>query len=188
MKEITDQIEQSIEAQKKVKKELVQKISESADMIENAFKNGRKLLTAGNGGSSSEASHMAAEFTGRYKLERTSLPAIALSSETSAVTAISNDYGYEQVFSRQLEGLGQEGDVFIAMSTSGNSENLIRAIEKAKEKKISVISLLGKDGGKMKDISDLDLTVSHDDTPRIQEAHLTIIHIICGIVEKKMFE
>ena len=187
MDEITNQIDESIEAKRKVKEELVQRISDSADLIVEAFRKDCKLLLAGNGGSASQASHMAAEFMGRYKLERTALPAIALTADTSTITAISNDYDYEQVFSRQIEGLGKEGDVFIAISTSGNSENLIQAIKKAKEKKISVIGLLGKDGGKMKEKSDIELTVSHDDTPRIQEAHITIIHIICDLVEKKMF-
>ena len=162
-------------------------IEESIKLIIGAFKRNRKILLAGNGGSASQASHIAAEFIGRYKIERRGLPAIALTCDTSVITAWSNDYGYNTLFQRQIEALGQEGDIFISFSTSGNSENLIKAIESAKGKKIITISLLGKNGGKMKGLSDLDIIVPSDNTPRIQEVHLMIMHIVCELVDEKLF-
>ena len=120
-------------------------------------------------------------------MERRSLPAISLATDLSAITAISNDYGYDHVFSRQLEGLGNPGDLFIALSTSGNSHNLIKALELAKKKKITTLSLIGKDGGKMKGIADLDLIIPSNNTPRIQECHLMILHMLCEVAEQRMF-
>ncbi len=184
---IKEMVEEGIEVKRKMLQSLVFDIERACDMIENALRSGKKVILAGNGGSCSQASHIAAEFIGRYKLERKSLPAIALSSEMSAITAIGNDYGYEQVFSRQLEGLGNEGDVLIALSTSGNSQNLARALEMAQRKKIKTISLLGKDGGNMKGSSDVEIVIPSHNTPRIQECHLMILHMACEIVERRMF-
>ncbi len=162
-------------------------LEEIIQLTQTVLERGNKILIAGNGGSAADAQHWAAEFIGRYKMERASLPAIALSTDTSALTAIGNDYGYEVVFSRQLEGLGSQGDLFIAISTSGNSQNLIKAIEVAKSKGIQVFGLLGKDGGKMKELCDYALVVPSNNTPRVQETHLVIYHTICEEVEKRMF-
>jgi len=124
---------------------------------------------------------------GRFKLERKGLPSIALTTDLASVTAISNDYGFEMVFERQLEALGNEGDVFIALSTSGNSQNIIKAVEKAEKMNVKVIGLLGQNGGKMKNTCYVEIIVPSDNTPRIQEAHLMILHIICELAEKELF-
>ncbi len=163
-------------------------IEKAAKAVEAALKNGNKVILAGNGGSASEATHIAAEFTGRYKKERRSLPSISLATDLSAITAIANDYGYEWVFSRQLEGLGSKGDVFIALSTSGNSENLIEALRTAKKMGIRTVSLLGKDGGRMEGMANMEIIIPSQNTPRIQEYHLMILHIICEVVEGRMFK
>ena len=165
-------------------KELLPKIKEAGDLCLNTIKNGNKILIAGNGGSAADSQHFSAELTGRFKKERISLPAIALTTDTSALTAIGNDYGYEFVFSRQLEGLGNKGDIFIGISTSGNSKNVIEAIKKAKEKNIKVITLLGKDGGKMKNLGDINIIIPSNETPRIQEMHIMVLHMICQIIDE----
>ena len=141
----------------------------------------------GNGGSAADAQHIAAEMVGRYGFDRPSLPSLALTTDTSALTAIGNDYGYDQVFSRQLDGMGQDGDLFIGISTSGNSKNLINAFEVAKKKNILSVALVGKDGGEMAKLADIALVVPSDSTPRIQESHILIGHIICDIIEKEIF-
>ncbi len=186
IQEIQKMIEESAEVKQQCQK-LAPQIEQAAKAIESALKAGKKVLLAGNGGSASQATHIAAEFTGRYKLERKSLPGISLSSDLSAITAIANDYGYEFVFSRQLEGIGAKGDVFIGLSTSGNSPNIISALRAAKKSGIKTISLIGKNGGKMKGMADIDIIVPSDNTPRIQECHLMMMHIICEAVENKMF-
>src|SRR3989344_4492426 len=186
MNEIKGMIEECAETGKNLLK-LAPLIEKAANTVESALRSGKKVLLAGNGGSASQAAHIAAEFTGRYKIERKALPGIALAADLSAVTAIANDYGYEYVFSRQLEGLGNEGDVFIALSTSGNSQNLINALNAAKKKKITSISLLGKDGGRMKGMAGEDIIVPSANIPRIQECHLMILHTVCEVVEKRMF-
>ncbi len=186
MNKIIGMIEEGAETGKNLLK-LAPLIEKAANTVESALRNGKKVLLAGNGGSASQAAHIAAEFTGRYKIERKALPGIGLAADLSAVTAIANDYGYDYVFSRQLEGLGSEGDVFIALSTSGNSQNLINALNAAKKKKILSISLLGKDGGRMKGMADAEIIVPSANTPRIQECHLMILHIICEVVERRMF-
>ncbi|MDD4151407.1 MAG: D-sedoheptulose 7-phosphate isomerase [Candidatus Gracilibacteria bacterium] len=164
-----------------------QKLEEIINLIKKTFEEGNKLLIAGNGGSAADSQHWAAEFISRYKLERKSLPAIALSTDTSALTAIGNDYSFDKVFSRQVEGLGNTGDIFIGLSTSGNSKNILEAMKVAKEKGIICIGLLGKDGGLIKGLCDYSLIVESNDTPRIQETHLVIYHTICEEVEKRMF-
>ena len=133
------------------------------------------------------SSHIAAEFVGRYKIERKGLPAIALTTDLAAITAIGNDYGFDRVFERQLEALANQGDVFIALSTSGNSNNLVKAVEFARKNNIHVIGLLGKDGGRLKNTSSVEIIVPSENTPRIQEAHLMILHIICELVDKDLF-
>lgn len=186
-KDIRAQLQDSADTILKAKESLSQEIEELSSLAYDTLSKGNKLLLAGNGGSATQASHIAAEFTGRYKKERPSLPAISLTTDIAAVTAISNDYGYEQVFSRQLEGLGKEGDLLIALSTSGNSENLIKALEMARKKNLKSVSLLGKDGGKMKGLADLDLIIPSDDTPRVQECHILLLHIMCDLVERRLF-
>ncbi len=164
-----------------------EKLKKAIDVIYNALKNGNKILICGNGGSAADSQHFAAEIVGRFKLERKGMPAIALTTDTSILTAIGNDYGFDRIFERQVEALGKEGDVLVGISTSGNSENVIKAVNKAREMGIYTIGLLGKSGGKLKDIVDLALIVPSNDTARIQECHLTIYHVICEEVEKRLF-
>jgi D-sedoheptulose 7-phosphate isomerase len=152
-------------------------------MIISAFEKGSKILLAGNGGSAADAQHIAAEFVGRYLKDRPALPAIALNTDTSCLTAISNDMGYDKVFSRQIEALGTKGDLLWMLSTSGNSENLVEALKTAKSMGVTTVCLLGAGGGKMKGMGDVELIVPSDDTPRIQEAHITVAHLICEAVE-----
>lgn len=149
--------------------------------------NGKKIIFAGNGGSAADAQHLAAEFIGRFEKERRSLPAIALSTDTSILTALGNDYGFESVFSRQIEGLASQGDLFYAISTSGNSTNVISAVEKCKNIPCKTIGMLGRDGGKLKKNVDLAVIVDSNNTARIQEIHEIIGHIICFLVEKELF-
>lgn len=163
----------------------IEKISR---MIISAFKKGSKVLLAGNGGSAADAQHIAAEFVGRYLKDRPALPAIALTTDSSCLTAISNDMGYNKVFSRQLEALGAKGDLLWALSTSGNSVNMVEALKTAKSMGVTTVCLLGKGGGKMKGMGDVELIVPSDDTPRIQEAHITIAHLICEAVETAIGE
>jgi D-sedoheptulose 7-phosphate isomerase len=146
---------------------------------------GHKILLCGNGGSAADAQHIAAELTGRYKIERKGLPAIALTTDTSALTAIGNDYGYEHVFARQVEALAQKGDLLIAISTSGNSQNVLYALEKAKEIGCRTVGLSGKGGGKMSDLCDINIVVPSDDTARIQEMHIMIGHILCQLIDNE---
>jgi len=158
-------------------------IDKFAKNIIPVLKAGNKLLICGNGGSAADAQHFAAELVGRYKTERNGLPAIALTTDTSVLTAIANDYGYERVFSRQVEALGAKGDLLFLISTSGNSPNLLKAAEKAKTIGIRTIGLLGRGGGKLKNMCDLVFVVPSDNTPRIQEIHSLLIHIICEVVD-----
>lgn len=159
-------------------------IKQAAKLIISAFKDGKKLLICGNGGSAADAQHIAAEFVGKfYRIDRPALPAIALNTNTSIITAIGNDFGYDRTFVRQVEALGAEGDVIITISTSGNSVNAVEAAKLARQKGIKVISLTGEGGGQLMDISDLAIAVPSKNTPIIQNAHITICHIICEIVE-----
>lgn len=149
---------------------------------------GNKILLAGNGGSAADAQHFAGEIVGRFLMERKALPAISLCVDPSVMTCIGNDYGYEAVFERQLSGLGNAGDVLVAISTSGNSENLIRAVETAKQMGIHTVGLLGKTGGKLKELCDYALVVPSNETPRIQEIHTFSVHLLCEYIEKRIFE
>jgi len=164
------------------------KIKEVARIISDCYKGGGKVVLFGNGGSAADAQHIAAELVGRYKLERKSLVAIALSTNNSIISAIGNDYGFDIVFERQIEGLVNKKDVIIGISTSGNSENVIRGILKAKEMGAKTIAFTGKSGGKMKNEVDILLNIPSENTPRIQEAHILVGHIICGLVEEEFFE
>ena len=168
-------------------RELVSAIAAAAEVILTALRNGRKLLIAGNGGSAADAQHIAAEFVGRYRIERRALPALALSTNTSALTAIGNDYGFDDVFARQLAAFAQPGDVFLAISTSGNSRNIRRALLMAGALRLKTIALTGASAGKLNDITDLCLRIPSADTPRIQEAHILVGHAISEIVETELF-
>jgi len=163
-------------------------VIQAALQIVKAFRAGGKVMFCGNGGSAADAQHLAAEFTGRYLKERRALPALALHTNTSAVTAIGNDYGFDLVFARQVEALGKEGDVTVGISTSGNSPNVLRALEAAKSKSIYTVALTGASGGKMKDVADCAIRIPSEETPRIQECHILTGHIICEIVEEMLFE
>lgn len=161
------------------------KVQKAIEVISSTYKNGNKVLIAGNGGSAADAQHFAGEIVCTFmRKDRRGYPAIALTTDTSVITAWSNDFGFKGVFERQVEALGKKGDVFIGISTSGNSENIILAVKKAKELELKTICLLGRDGGKLKDIPDLSIIVPSDSTPRIQEVHTLLVHIICEEVEK----
>lgn len=163
-----------------------EKMEKTINYITNSIKNGGKLLICGNGGSAADAQHIAAEFVGRFVMERKGFPAIALTTDTSNLTAIANDYSYDDVFRRQVEALGNKGDVLIGISTSGNSENVIRAIDEAKKNGMTVIGLTGKTGGKMKDMCDVTFVFEIKDTARIQELHMMTYHLICEFSEKEL--
>ncbi|WP_104747966.1 D-sedoheptulose 7-phosphate isomerase [Helicobacter cetorum] len=185
---MTNLIEQEFLAHKEALEKSLQSLqatlTQSIRLLIETLENQGKILICGNGGSASDAQHFAAELTGRYKLERKGLSAISLNTDTSALTAIANDYGYEEVFARQLEALGTQKDVLIGISTSGNSKNILKAYKKAKDLGIKTLSLVGRDGGKMRELSDIALIVPNNDTPRIQEIHILIIHILCDCIER----
>lgn len=184
---ITDHIVKEIQESRDVKAELArheaEQIAEAASVIVERLKEGSKLIVFGNGGSAADAQHIVAELIGRYRAARKALRAIALTTNTSSLTAIGNDFGFEEIFSRQLEALANPGDVALAISTSGNSPNILRALAAAKELGVFTIGLTGRSGGKMRNWVDLCLCVPSDSTPRIQEAHILIGHILSGIVE-----
>ncbi len=159
----------------------------ASDLIA-AYRAGKKTLIAGNGGSAADAQHIAAEFVSRFYFDRPALASIALTTDTSALTAIGNDYGYELLFSRQIEANGSPGDIYLAISTSGNSKNVLKSLESAKKLGIKTVGLTGRSGGKMKDMVDYCICVPSDETPRIQETHILIGHILCAAVEKELFE
>lgn len=154
----------------------------------NAIENGNKIIFCGNGGSAADAQHLSTELMGKYKIIRNPLPAISLTVNTSAITAISNDYGFEKIFSNQLQGIGNKGDVLVGISTSGNSQNIIEAFKIAKERKITTIAFTGQSGGKMIKLADITLNVPSDITNNIQEMHIASGHIICEIVESYFFD
>ena len=173
-----------------VKLELQQQaetISDISRVLIQVYRKGGKVILFGNGGSAADAQHIAAEFMGKYYLERAPLPALALTVNTSALTAIGNDYSFAEVFSRQVLALGDKGDAAIGISTSGNSENVIQALKVARERGLTTIGFTGRGGGKLRDIVDHCLLVPSDNTPRIQEGHITAGHIICEIVEEELF-
>jgi len=167
--------------------ELLAQIAQVAAVVTEAYRNNKKTLLAGNGGSAADAQHIAGEFVSRFYFDRPGLPSIALTTDTSVITAIGNDYGYEKLFARQVQALGNEGDVFIGISTSGNSPNVIKALELCKEKGIISVGLTGASGGKMAELCDYCIKVPSGETPRIQEVHILIGHIICAIVEEEIF-
>ena len=162
-------------------------VNDAVNVIVNAFEKGNKVLFCGNGGSASDAQHLAAEFSGRFYTDRDALPAEALHCNTSYLTAVANDYSYDVIYSRIIKGIGKPGDMLVGLSTSGNSKNIVNAFELAKEKKMLTIAFTGSTGGKMKNLSDILINVPSDDTPRIQESHITLGHIICQFVEEIYF-
>jgi D-sedoheptulose 7-phosphate isomerase len=187
-KYIVSEIEESIAVKAELARCACDKIVGTAALILERLEAGGKLIAFGNGGSAADAQHIAAEFVGRYRAERKALAAIALTTDSSSLTAIGNDFGFEEIFSRQLEAIGKPGDVVLAISTSGNSHNVLRAVATAKKLGMATIGLSGKSGGKMRDCVDVCLCVPSDSTPRIQEAHVLIIHILVGIVENALVD
>lgn len=188
-KEIKSLIEESITIKQNFLKnqKQIKVLSRVVEEIIYAFKKDKKIIVFGNGGSAADAQHMVAELVGRYKKERKALNAVALSTNTSTITALGNDYAYEIVFSRQIEACAEKGDIVVGISTSGNSPNVLKAIETANKLKCVTVGLTGLSGGKLKDMVKYCICVPSNDTPRIQEMHITIIHIICELVEKKLF-
>jgi D-sedoheptulose 7-phosphate isomerase len=190
---MSDQIRQIISESIRVKSivmedvALVDTISTVTRLIISAFQNGNKVLFCGNGGSAADAQHLAAEFSGRFYTDRKALPAEALHCNTSYLTAVANDYSFDVIYSRLLDGIGNKGDVLIGLTTSGNSGNIIKAFETAREKGIITIGFTGETGGKIKPLCDYLLNVPSTDTPRIQESHILIGHIICQLVEEGYF-
>ncbi len=182
-------IQASIDTKNKILADnlFVEKIEQCCSHILEAFNNDKKLLFCGNGGSAADAQHLAAEFTGRFYINRNALPAEALHVNSSYMTAVANDYGFDHVYSRMITGIGKPGDILIALSTSGNSPNILNAIASAKDKGMIVIGFTGASGGKMKELCHVLINVPSADTPRIQEAHIMIGHIICQIVEERYF-
>ena len=185
-REIANRLEESAQVKKAVAKSMVSEIGRMVNFILTAYKAGGKAVLFGNGGSAADAQHIACELVGRFMLKRQAFPAIALTSNTSTLTAVANDYGYETVFSRQVEALVNEKDIVIGISTSGDSPNVVEAIEMAKGKGAKTIGLTGGSGGKLAKVADVALIVPSDITPRIQEAHITIGHIVCELVEKEL--
>jgi D-sedoheptulose 7-phosphate isomerase len=186
---IKDIIQESINVKAAIVKDetLINTLHSCVTDIVTAFKNGNKVLFCGNGGSAADAQHLAAEFSGRFYTDRDALPAEALHVNTSYLTAVANDYSYDVVYSRIIKGIGKKGDVLVGLSTSGNSGNIVKAFEMAKEKGMTTIGLTGASGGKMKELSDYLLNVPSSDTPRIQESHILLGHIICQLVEEQYF-
>ncbi len=167
---------------------LIQSITDAVTAIVSAFKHGNRVYFCGNGGSAADAQHLAAEFSGRFYQDRLALPAEALHVNTSYLTAVANDYGYDQVYARIIEGIGREGDILVGLSTSGNSVNIIEAFRRAKENGMRTIALTGETGGEMKAYADLLINIPSRDTPRIQESHILVGHIICQLVEEQYFD
>jgi D-sedoheptulose 7-phosphate isomerase len=189
-----DNIKKLIQASIDVKKQvlenevLIQAISSIVNVVVNAFQKGNRIYLCGNGGSAADAQHLAAEFSGRFYIDRKALPAEALHCNTSYLTAVANDYSYDVVYARLVEGICNPGDVLIGLSTSGNSVNIVKAFEQAKLKNVTTIGFTGTNGGQLKSISDHLINIPSTDTPRIQECHILVGHIICQLVEEKYFQ
>lgn len=182
--EIRNQIAETIRIKQSFSEELIEAIKIAAKELIRCLENSGKVLVCGNGGSAADGQHMAAELVSKYRKERRGLPVIALNTNTSTLTAIGNDYDFSRVFARQVEALGKDGDVLFAISTSGNSKDVVAAIEEAHKKDMVVIGLAGETGGEMSGMCDVLIKVPSGDTPRIQESHILIIHIICDLVER----
>ena len=180
--------EESIQTKRSFLKENLNTLVTVIDLLAAAFSNGKKFLLFGNGGSAADAQHIAAEFVNRFRIERRPLPAIALTTDTSVITSIANDYDYKEIFAKQVRALGKEGDVALAISTSGNAENVLAAVDACKRLKIVSVGLTGGDGGKLSDNADYLLRVSGSkNTARVQETHILVGHVICEMVDQKLF-
>jgi D-sedoheptulose 7-phosphate isomerase len=190
MSKIKELISNSISVKQQLMSDekLMAVVNDCISIITTAFKNGNKVLFCGNGGSAADAQHLAAEFSGRFYIDRPALPAEALHCNTSYLTAVANDYSYNLIYARLLQGIGNKGDILIGLSTSGNSKNIIEAFEVAKEKGMVTIGFTGAGGGAMKTLSNYLLNVPSTDTPRIQECHMLIGHIVCQLVEENLFK
>lgn len=186
---ISNQVKKSIDVKQKLldSQELMNLIQEVALKCVEVYKNGNKTLIAGNGGSAADAQHIAGEFVSRFYFDRPGLASMALTTDTSIMTAIGNDYGYEKLFSRQVQANGVKGDLFIGISTSGNSANVIEALKECKKKGITTVGLTGEKGGKMAEMCDFCIRVPSNETPRVQEVHILIGHVICAVVEESIF-
>ncbi|MDE2215662.1 MAG: D-sedoheptulose 7-phosphate isomerase [Planctomycetota bacterium] len=187
MDEIAIQLQESIDTKKALLSTNLDVIREVADIIVRAFKNNHRLYLIGNGGSAADAQHIAGELIGRFKMNRHPLPALALTTDTSIITALANDFGYDTCFARQVEALAVSGDVLLAFSTSGNSKGILNAVQIAKNLGAVTIGFTGKDGGLLKNAVDICLKIPSNNTPRIQECHITVGHIVCSIVERELF-
>jgi D-sedoheptulose 7-phosphate isomerase len=191
---MTEHIKKIINASISVKQKLLsdsdmlRKIQAVVEVVVKAFKDGNRVYFAGNGGSAADAQHLAAEFSGRFYTDRHALPAEALHCNTSYLTAVANDYSYDEIYARLIRGIAHPGDILIGLSTSGNSGNIVRAFEAAREKKVVTIGFTGETGGKMKGLSDYLFNIPSTDTPRIQESHILLGHIVCELVEKEFFK
>ncbi len=190
MNKIKDIISASIAVKEQLLKEeaILKAVDQVSDTMVAALKNGNRIYFCGNGGSAADAQHLAAEFSGRFYTDRDALPAEALHCNTSYLTAVANDYSYDVVYSRLIKGIGNKGDVLVGLSTSGNSANILKAFETAKEKGIVTVGFTGASGGKMKGLSDFLFNVPSSDTPRIQESHILLGHIVCQLVEERYFQ
>lgn len=180
----------SIEAKEKTLEQLSDKILQAGDMLSDCLLNGKKILLCGNGGSAADAQHFAAELINRFEMERSSLPAIALTTDCSVITSIGNDYSYSKIFSKQIDALGNEKDVLLVLTTSGSSSNILEAVQSAINKGMDLIVLSGKNGGKLKEHlgeENMELRVPENSTPRIQEVHILILHCLCYLVERRIF-
>jgi len=186
---IANQVRKSYEVKQELYRnsELISLIQDVSLKAVEVYKKGKKTLIAGNGGSAADAQHIAGEFVSKFYFDRPGLASIALTTDTSILTAIGNDYGYEKLFSRQVQANGVEGDMFIGISTSGNSKNIIEALKECREKGIITVGLTGENGGAMKELCDYCICVPSNETPRIQESHILIGHIICAVVEEELF-
>ncbi len=184
---ILKRFKESGEVKTRFLKENLPKLLDTIKLISYGFEAGNKLFFFGNGGSAADAQHLAAEFVNRYVMDRPPLPAIALTTDTSILTSISNDFSFDEIFAKQLKALGREGDVAIGISTSGNSPNMIKAFEVAKEMRMKTVALTGNDGGALARMADISLIVPSTSTPRIQEVHILVGHILCEMVEHSLF-
>jgi len=185
----SDSLKESADVKLSIEKNCKKAVLDAAKLITEAYQKNKKMLLCGNGGSAADCQHIATELMIRlsHDIKRPALPAIALTTDSSNLTAGGNDIGFENVFARSVEGLGNEGDILLAISTSGNSQNIINAVEKAHEREMTVIGLLGGTGGKLKDVVDLSIVIPSSNIQRIQEGHITVAHIICELVERELF-
>ena len=186
---IEERIKESIEVKKRIleDKNLLSKIKTAAEIIVNSLKNGGKIILCGNGGSAADAQHIAAELLGKYLMDRKPLAALALTTNTSVLTAIGNDYSFDQIFVRQFEAVAKPQDVLIGISTSGNSANVVNVVKAARQMNIKTICIAGSNGGKLKDLCEVLINIPSESTPRIQESHIMVGHILCELVESELF-